>query len=160
MSKIFAILNSENIVINVIEATSWSNGIDITSLNPRPGINWVYDPVNRIFAAPVAAEIPDNIYPEITETSLMTQLAFLNKFTFEELSAIESAPSDLILLKVAKLKFHAAREIDVSRLDTQQYVMVLVHLGILSEIRAAEILSPISIATSGAIHPQTLEVTF
>lgn len=155
MNRVYAIIEN-GFVVNLILATSWHTGIDVTDLDPRPSIGWAYD--GETFVAP--EEIPEPPLPEpITETPLMTHYAFLNRFTFEELVAIEMATDGDITLRVARLKFDKSKEIDVSLAEVQNYVGYMAMLTLISGERIPTILAPIGISEKGAIHPVTFEVT-
>lgn len=151
MSRRFALVEN-GIVRNVILAEKWPGGIDVTNLDPAPAPRWTYD--GRRFAPP-PAQAPK---PEPTTTK-MTHFAFLSRLTLAEHLAIEEAMPTSALLRVAKQRFDAAREVDVGIEETQMLVGLLVQSGLIKAERAAEILSHMPLSQRGAIHPETLEVT-
>lgn len=76
----YALINN-NLVENVAEAdqawadsvaSDWQAVVNVTSMNPRPGIGWSY--TNGIFTAPVIPPIP------VPDTWVITRNAFQNRF--------------------------------------------------------------------------------
>jgi hypothetical protein len=76
----FALINN-NLVENVAEAdqawadsvaSDWQAVVNITSMNPEPGIGWSYS--NGVFTAPVVPPTP------IPDTWVITRNAFQNRF--------------------------------------------------------------------------------
>lgn len=95
----------------------------------------------------------------VTHTSLMTHYAFLVRLTLDEHVAIEDAMPTSTLLRVAKQRFDAASEVDVSLPETQQFVGLLAQLGLIAAERVPALLAEKPLNERGAIHPETLEVT-
>lgn len=153
MSRRIAVIEAGR-VTNIIVADSWPGGVDITEAHQRPDIGWHYR--DGEFFAPEPQPEPDS--PTLT-TTLMTHLAFLSRLTIAEHVAIEEAMPTSALLRVAKQRFDAARDIDVAAEDTRQFVMLLAQSGFITESRATDMLQPIPLAQRGAINPTTLEVT-
>jgi len=81
---------------------------------------------------------------ELINRTIITRLAFLNRFTTEEAIALDlksiGATVDAASLRLYRSKVDAASFIDLSREDTRQGVQYLETLGVLAEGRAAEIL--------------------
>lgn len=150
MSRVFAIIEN-GVVANAIVADAWPDGIDVTDLSPRPGPGWLFD--GSAFSPPAPVE------PEIETTPLMTHFAWLSRLTLEEHVSIEEAMPSSPLLRVAKQRFDAAREVDVSLPEVQQFVGVLVQMQLLAAERAPDLLAPKPLTERGAIHPTTHEIT-
>lgn len=79
-----------------------------------------------------------------TTTPRMTQYGFLSRLTLEEHVGIEDAMSGSTLLRVAKQRFDAAQNVDVSLVETQQFVGLLAQMKLLAPERVPELLAPIS----------------
>ena len=94
-----------------------------------------------------------------THTPLMTHYAFLARLTLDEHVAIEEAMLSSTLLRVAKQRFDAAREVDVSLPETQQFVGLLAQLGLIAPERVPTLLAEMPLTERGAIHPDTHLVT-
>lgn len=143
MSKHFALIE-DGVVASVILADTWPNAIDVTDLSPRPAPGWLYD--GEAFTRPEPME------PVVQTTHLMTHYAFLRRLTLEEHVAIELAmPSDP-LLRVAKQRFDAAREVNVGHAETQQLVGYLAQQGIIDPQRVEHLLLPIDASDEGAVR--------
>lgn len=95
----------------------------------------------------------------VTHTPLMTRYTFLTRLTLDEHVAIEDAMPTSTLLRVAKQRFDAASEVDVSLPETQQFVGLLAQLGLIAPERVAELLAEKPLTERGAIHPETFEAT-
>lgn len=134
MSKHFALIE-DGVVASVILADTWPDGVDVTDIVPRPAPGWLYD--GETFSRPEPVE------PVVQTTNLMTHYAFLRRLTLEEHVAIELAMPGDPLLRVAKQRFDAAREVDVSNAETQQLVGYLAQQQIIAAERVAELLAPI-----------------
>lgn len=94
-----------------------------------------------------------------THTPLMTHYAFLARLTLDEHAAIEDAMPTNTLLRVAKQRFDAAREVDVSLPETQQFVGLLAQMGLIAPERVPTLLAEMPLTERGAIHPDTHTVT-
>lgn len=70
-----------------------------------------------------------------------TKLEFRNKFTFEELIAIEEASLDDAGVRVLQTNLNVAEFINILDVNTQQGIMYLVSKNLLTSERASEILS-------------------
>lgn len=58
MSKKYAIIRS-GVVENIIRATNWSEGVDVSSLDPCPDVGWLYNGTSFTPPAPdLVAEVP------------------------------------------------------------------------------------------------------
>lgn len=148
MSRLFALVEN-GIVADVIVAEAWPEGVDVTELTPRPGPGWSYD--GQAFAP--SAEVP------APATPLMTHYAFLARLTLAEHVAIEEAMPANTLLRVAKQRFDAARDVDVSLPETQQFVGLLAQMGLIAPERVPTLLAEMPLTERGAIHPDTHTVT-
>lgn len=142
MSRHLALIEN-GVVANVVLADAWPGGIDVTDITPRPGPGWLYD--GETFTRPEPVE------PVVQTTHLMTHYAFLRRLTLEEHVAIELAMPGDPLLRVAKQRFDAAREVNVSNAETQQLVGYLAQQQIIAPERVAALLAPIDITDEGAV---------
>lgn len=152
----YAIIESGAVVNVIVADEGWPTGINITALDPKPGIGWTF--AGGVFAAPPAepAQAPE---PPITHTPRMTHFAFLRRLTLAEHIGIETATATDVTLRVAKQRFDAARDINVSFAETQQLVGYMAQQGLLAPARVPQLLALIALTEEGAINPSTGEVT-
>lgn len=142
MARTLALI-ANGIVDNVIlgHPENYWDAIDITDMDPRPGVGWAYD--GDQFTAPV-------VLPE-SPPSRVTRLAFRNRFSTSELVALEIASIDdpgaaapqrqlAATLRVMQANLQAATFIDLQRPDTRAGVEQLEAAGLLAAGRAAAIL--------------------
>ena len=140
--SIYAVIEN-GVVTNVIKASNWPGGVDITGMSPRPNIGWTYDGTD--FAPPASStEEVDGPGP------FLSNYAFDMRFTLPERIAIKRAalgtdsagtPTDTALAVQTNLERAAkARYVNPNRQATRNGVMQFVALGILTEARAIEIL--------------------
>lgn len=145
MSGLYALIEHGQ-VVNIIVANDWHEGVEITNLDPQPGIGWEYDGAS--FTPP---EIEETVQEPQSLGSMVTRLAFLNRFTQAERVALEIAALDVpdaamesrILaasIRVMMQSVYAANFIDLGRADTRAGVERLGTSGLISIERAAEIL--------------------
>lgn len=105
----------------------------------------------------------------VTETSMMTHLAFNERLTIDEDIALEVSLPTNPLLRVALRRFEIAKEVNVALEATQQFVGLLattLRVGepeggatIVSLARIPVLLAPKPITERGAINPITGYVT-
>lgn len=153
METIFAIIEA-GVVVNCIVADEWPGGVNITALDPRPGIGWTYDGVT--FTAPQQPE-PEPVAPQARH---VTRLAFRNRFTQTELITMEIAGLDdptapmpsrqqAAAIRVMMRQVDNANYIDLDRPDTRGGVQQLEAGGLLGVGRALAILD-------GEVRPDEL----
>lgn len=70
----------------------------------------------------------------------LTKLAFMNRFTMEELAGIYTAAKSEVMVEVFLDKLKLAEDVDISDANTQLGIQRLVASGLLGAERAAEIL--------------------
>jgi len=149
--KIFALIDENGIVVNVIDVGSegWPEGIDITDMAPRPGIGWQYD-ADTGFTAPAPPE-PDPAPKSIPQNRIITNYAFDMRFTLEERVAIEMAGMDDPAATLEQRAQAAALRVSQERAKKAQFtdlddplvissVQQMEARGLLAAGRAAEIL--------------------
>jgi len=79
--------------------------------------------------------------PEPEPVTIITRLAFMEKFTTTELVAIYTEAKTAVELEVFLDKVKAADEIDLTDSRTREGVAVLESMGLIGEGRAVEILA-------------------
>lgn len=150
MERTYALIEAGR-VVNVIVADDWPDGIDITALDPRPGIGWRYE--GDAFIAPEPGEptpLPGGANPD-GPGPFLTQYAFDMRFTLMERVAIEAAAdatdsttgaltTTARVLRVSLERAKKASYINPQRAETRVGVFQFVQLGLLTEARALEIL--------------------
>jgi hypothetical protein len=153
----FAIIQN-GVVVNVIVADEgWPEGVNITTLDPKPAIGWTFE--NGVFAAPPVEPAPEPT-PAPTHTNLMTHLAFLERMTPEEYGRFETFLASSVEARFAKAKFDMARDVNVLRTDVQTFAYTLRAVGVLlSDERVAALLALKPLSETGAINPLTGAVT-
>lgn len=142
MPRILAII-AAGIVDNVIvgDPALFPGAIDVTDTVPRPAPGWLYEAGD--FTPPA-----DNSPPEKRH---VTRLAFRNRFTLAELTAIEIACLDVptastvqrqqaAALRVMQRQVDTATYIDLERPDTRAGVQQLEAMGVIAAGRALQIL--------------------
>lgn len=138
--QVFAIIESNTVINVVVSEDNYDGGINITDLNPQPGIGWIYDGVE--FTLPI--EVPDeeeNI--PVRVRNVLTRLQFLRRFTIEERIAIrENAKVDPVL-EDAMVMFESAENISIIDEDTINVVNYIASKNIIDETRVSAILSPV-----------------
>lgn len=80
-------------------------------------------------------------FKDASTGSKLTKLQFRNKFTFEELVAIEVASETIPGVRVLKDNQSVAEYIDLTDENTVLGIMYLVSIGLLSHARGLEILT-------------------
>lgn len=147
----FALLDRFGVVANIIEAPEgWPDGINITTLDPSPGIGWTF--ANGVFTAPPAGPLPD---PMPTTTPYMSHFGFLLRFTPEQRLAIrercrQGSPSYDATLDDAMFLFEQAERIDVTLPLTQQLVGYMALTRLITEAEIPARLAPIDLTSPHA----------
>jgi hypothetical protein len=112
------------------EALKTKHVIYIQDENPQPQIGWKFDTETNKWSSN-GASISRKI----------TQLAFMDRFTFSELITITTAAKTSVAVEVLMNKLNAATYIDLDRTDTQSAVGFMVQSQLLTQARMVEILS-------------------
>jgi len=146
--KQFALIEN-GIVVNVIDVgpEGWESGIDVTDINPRPGIGWQYDD-EAGFTAPESPELEPDSVPQ---NRIITNLAFDLRFTDDERIDIEEASTYdpaasaqerrmSAALRVSQERAKKALFTDLDNPVTRASVEQMEALGLIGPGRAAEIL--------------------
>jgi hypothetical protein len=105
--------------------------IDIDNLNPKPEVGWIFTG---------NALVPPTGYKPSMK---ITKLSFRERFTLQEMVALQVAKQNNPTLQVMGDNIVVATYIDLSRPDTIQGVELLVSLGLLTQDRANQILNTI-----------------
>jgi len=116
--KQFALIEND-IVVNIIDTgpEGWDNGIDITDVEPRPGIGWQYDD-DAGFTAP---ESPESEPEPVPQNRIITNYAFDMRFTLEERVAIEMAGMDDPTATMEQRAMAAALRVSQERAKKAQF---------------------------------------
>lgn len=142
-------ITENGVVVNVIVAPEdWPEGINITTLDPKPGIGWTF--ADGAFAAPEAPD-PGPAPPATTPTPYMTQFGWLSRITQPKRTAIRNLGKTDEVVEDALFLFQIAGRIDVSLPETQQLVGYLQLLGVIDASDAAALLAPIDITSPHAL---------
>ena len=129
METIYAIVEN-GVVFNCIVAEDWHEGIDISVLEPRPGIGWAYDASSGVFTPPPS--------PAPNVVRRLTQGEFLRRFTMLERIAMQG--SDDPIVRDGILLLTNAGEVLVDDPDTIAFVGYVQQQGYITAERAVEIL--------------------
>lgn len=141
----YAIIDG-GLVTNMIDAQGeWPEGVDVTNLDPRPGIGWSYD--GQVFTAPPAPPAD----PPPPEVRRVTRLAFWQRFTqpervsidlssIDDPAATQAAREQAAALRDLRTQVNSATFIDLDRADTRAGVQQLEAMGLLATGRVLEIL--------------------
>ena len=140
------------VVVNVIVAPEdWPEGVNITALDPKPAIGWVYE--NGAFVAPPLVTPPG---PQpVATTPYMSHFGFLSRLTPQARLAIRdrtdktSANYDPIL-DDAMFLFNSAEQIDVSLALTQQLVGYMAQTGLIAAGDVPGLLAEIEVTSPHA----------
>ena len=135
MTKRFAILNAASIVENVALAEdsldpAW---IDLTDIDPQPGIGWSY--TEGAFTPPPAPPPPPPEPRIITKVAMLTR-----RLAQAEFVGILAAAKTDVAIEAWKYVFDAASTIDLDGQNTRGGMTLLVSKGLLTQARADEIL--------------------
>lgn len=146
MSRVFAIVES-GVVTNLVLGESWPGGIDVTALNPRPRIGWLYS--NGTFTAP-----PDTPPPQVNTSRIhkhqligrMTPLEWHRWRRFAQ-RALDAEPAAVTVDDRRSLhlldRFMAMdATLDMSNAQLTALGNAWVELGITTAARAQTILAP------------------
>lgn len=149
MSHILAII-SGGIVENVIVGSPGNHpaSVDVTHMSPRPAPGWTYSDGQF---SPGAPPEPDEPEPEPAPVRHITNLAFDNRFTVDELVNIRLASlvepgmtveqkRQALGVEVLLERAKKATYVDLDREDTRGGVMQFEAFGLIAEGRALEIL--------------------
>jgi len=143
----------ENIIVT--DDHGWPGGIDITEIQPRPGIGWHYDEDDGFTdPAPEIPAPPDEPEPApepIPQNRIITNYAFEMRFTLDERVAIDLAGLDdptaaleqramAAALRVSQERAKKAQFTDLDNPVVRASVEQMETIGLLAEGRAAEIL--------------------
>lgn len=124
----------DGVVVNVIEASiAFALAVPGTELvvpSEHAGIGWLL--VEGELVAPVVAPAP-------TPAEVLTPLAFLRRFSIEEMATVLASPDPLIAPFVIMLQ--VAQEVSVEDPATIAFVQYAAQLGLISAERAAQILT-------------------
>ena len=88
----------------------------------------------------IAAEQPAQVQEGPAPAKIITKLAFMNRFTMEELAAIYTAAKSEVLVEVFLDKLKMAEYVDVADPQTIAGLQALAASGLLTEARVQEIL--------------------
>ena len=84
---------------------------------------------------------PENaIAATLTSATPLTKLAFMNRFTMEELAAIYTAAKTEVMVEVFLDKLKLAEHVDITDPQTTAGLQALAASGLLTEIRVQEVL--------------------
>ncbi len=138
----------DNLVTNVISceeenAHIFPDYIRVDNLTPQPGPGWSYSDGN--FTPPP----PPPPTPPAPPQTVFTKFQFRSRFTLQELVAIDNAGANPDLtaeqkgtLNTIGKNFEVASEIDLTHAQTIQGVGYLASVGLLTQERATQILTP------------------
>lgn len=135
--KRFAVINSDNRVANVVIGTDpldiegpW---IDLTDMDPEPGIGWSYN--DGVFTPPAAPPAPSAPLPIITKIAMLTRL------TDAEYVGILAAAKTDVEVEGWLGRFNAANTINLEDSRTVAGINLLVTKNLLTQARATAILT-------------------
>ena len=135
----------DNLVTNVISceeenANIFPDYIRVDNLTPQPGIGWSYS--DGTFTPPPPAPPPP---PQ----TVFTKFQFRSRFTLQELVGIDNAganptltPEQKEILNTIGKNFEVAADVDLTHPQTIQGVEYLASVGLLTQERATQILTP------------------
>lgn len=89
----------------------------------------------------ISYEKDEVIFQDLEPVTVITRLAFMEKFTTPELVAIYTEAKTAVELEVFLDKVKAADEVDLTDSRTREGVAVLASMGLIGEGRAVEILA-------------------
>lgn len=92
--------------------------------------------VLAVIAAEQAAQVPTAVLPH----KVITKLAFMNRFTMEELAAIYIAAKTEVMVEVFLDKLKIAEEVNLADAQTIGGLHALAASGLLTEARVQEVL--------------------
>ena len=114
--------------------------IRVDNLSPQPGPEWTYS--NGTFTPPPPAPPPP---PQ----TVFTKFEFRSRFTLQELVGIDNAganptltPEQKEILNTIGKNFEVAADVDLTHPQTIQGVEYLASVGLLTQERATQILTP------------------
>ena len=131
---IYAIVNN-NIVESILETDDVESYlktnqliIDITDIYPQPNVGWVLNGNKLEGEDPVL-------------TWKITRLAMRQRFTTDELISLYAAANTIVILKILLDNLSVSTYVDLSSLQTQYGISLLVSYSILTQERATQILT-------------------
>lgn len=134
MSKRFAIINSMNIVSNIVIAdnplTTGDLWVDLTNVNPQPAIGWSYN--NEVFTPPP---------PPPPLPNIITKIAMITRFTDSEFTGVLAASKTDVEVEGWYARFSAASQINLDDSRTIGGIDLLVSKNLLTQARATQILT-------------------
>lgn len=135
--KRFAVINAEDRVANVVIGTDpldiegpW---IDLTGMDPEPGIGWSYK--DGVFAPPPPPPAPPALPP------IISKIAMLTRFDDAEYVGILTAAKTDVEVEAWKTRFDAATTINLEDSRTVAGINLLVTKNLLTQARATAILT-------------------
>jgi hypothetical protein len=133
----FAVINSEAHVSNIVIGDTPLNiegpWIDLTGMNPEPGIGWSYK--DGVFAPPPPPPAPLALPP------IITKIAMLTRFTDAEYVGILAAAKTDVEIEGWLGRFNAANTINLEDSRTIAGTDLLVAKGLLTQNRQLDILT-------------------
>lgn len=123
-------------VTNIIatDNNGWPDSVDITHVDPMPGIGWSY--ADGVFAPPPAPPAP----PPANHGTRITPLAFITRWTPAEEIAIRTAAKQDASIETMIAHVQLASFIDLADPRTRSSVQALETAGLLGAGRSAVIL--------------------
>lgn len=136
MSKRYAVLDSFDFVKNVAIADALLDPtwIDLTNVDPQPGLGWSYS--EGVFTPPPAPAAPPPLPNVITKVSMLTR-----RLTTAEFVGILTAAKTDPAIEAWKYVFDAASQVDLDSQNTKDGMALLVAKGLLTQARADAILT-------------------
>jgi hypothetical protein len=109
-------------------AKQYDATVDITDILPQPQVGWLL--------------VGNHLVTNGTNGPIrITRLAFRQRFTFQELCAIESASLTNIYVQVLKENLNVSTYVDLTRADTIAGMGLLASLGLITAERVTQILT-------------------
>ncbi|MDO4709047.1 MAG: hypothetical protein Q4B94_04390 [Pseudomonadota bacterium] len=155
MTRIYALIG-DGLVTNVITVEdTWPEGVDITDLDPQPGIGWSYDGAVFTPPPPEVPELPEPQPPAHNNPDgdgpFLSNYAFDMRFTLPERIAVKQkamvtpgmTPEQVATALAVQVNVERAAKatfVNPQRPETRAGVMQFVALGVLTQERALEIL--------------------
>lgn len=136
MSKRFAIINYDNIVENIAIADDAFNStwFDITSIDPQPGIGWIYN--EGVFVPPFEPSRVSLLPNIITKVAMLT-----GRLTQAEFVSILTAAKMDPAVEAWKYVFDSSTQVDLDSKNTKDGIALLVSKSLLTQERADKILT-------------------
>lgn len=136
MSKRYAIVAGDGVVENVVIADGpldvGGTWVDLTGVNPQPGVGWTY--ANGVFTPPPVPTPP--VLPPV-----ITKIAMITRFTDPEFVGVLSAAKTDVEVEGWYARFSAASVINLQDPRTVNGINMLVSKNLLTQARATAILT-------------------